>query len=93
MEEAEEEKEELKKKVKEMKKARKEGHSNVILHMKCVAGRVLDRSVEDLDNFESSMVCFSNEHEKAHCHHILLSGQDIDAKIRNVRWPSESKLL
>ena len=78
---------------KKMKKARKEGHNKVILHMKCVAGRIVDRSVEDLDNLESSMVCFSNEYEQAHCQHVLFSGQDIDAKIRNCRWPSESKLL
>ena len=76
MEVAEEEKEELKKKMKEIKKARKEGHHNVILHMKCVAGRIVDRSVEDPDNFETSVVCFSDESAQAHCHHVLLSGQD-----------------
>ena len=78
MEVAEEEKEELKKKMKEIKRARKEGHYNVILHMKCVAGRIVD-------NFETSMVCFSDESAQAHCHHVLISGQDIEAMIRNCR--------
>ena len=58
------------------------------LHIEVKDGRAGRRSVQ-YDDGDETFVCYSSEHDNIHCVHVMVSGSDLYAKVRNVRWPSE----
>ena len=76
----------------EKKAAEKVNGDDLLLHLQCVNGRIVNKHTETADA-DSSIICFSNEALHSRCHHVRIRGKEVDRiNIRNVRWTSERKL-
>ena len=69
---------------------KKEKPGLVTVHVACQDGRLGENFIDEHDA-DSSIVCFSDEGRKVRCHHIVLKTTQADVKLKNVRWPSESR--